>query len=121
MILLFLVISTLTITDVSLAGNYSDDWPTGGIVWDHTDVSGWAVTSNLSSVVVSGGGITYNHDKSCSWPMYDRSVNANAWVIHKNSDGRWHANTWDFMRKCQISKDSSHVGWGGGRPKAGQT
>ncbi|MCP3899796.1 MAG: hypothetical protein GY707_08815, partial [Desulfobacteraceae bacterium] len=90
-------------------------------MWDHTNVSGWAVTSNLASVVVSGGGITYNHDKSCSWPMYDRSVNANAWVIHKESDGKWHANTWDFMRKCQLTKDASHVGWVGGRPRAGQT
>ena len=105
------------------AGAYRDELPVpmSQIVWDHTDVSGWRVNSDLSTVYIEGGYINMPHTQTCTWPMYDAAVNANAWVIHKSVvDGRWHANTWDFMRKCQISKGEHDVGWGTTRPYHGQ-
>jgi hypothetical protein len=115
-VLFLLAVGTAT------AAAYRDQLPVpmSQIVWDHTNVSGWRVNSDLHSVYIEGGNINLPHTQACSWPMYDHAVNANAWVIHKESDGRWHANTWDFMRKCQTAKGEHDVGWGTRRPYSGQ-
>ena len=105
------------------AGAFRDQLPVpmSQIAWDHTNVSGWTINSDLHSVYIEGGYINMPHTQACTWPMLDAAVNANAWVIHKSVvDGRWHANTWDFMRKCQTTKGEHDVGWGSTRPYHGQ-
>jgi hypothetical protein len=112
--LILLLFSVLAIGNASAAAAYRDDLPVSSydqIVWDHTDVSGWVINSDLHKVYISGGYLNMPHTKACDWPMYDKAVNANAWVIHKSTrDGKWHANTWDFMRKCQTTKGEHDVG-----------
>jgi hypothetical protein len=99
-------------TSKSYSAAYRDELPVpfSQIVWDHTDVSGWAVTAKLEKVYIEGSLLWVPNNKACCWPMYDHAVNANVWVFHLADDGRWHANTWDFMRVNQISKHAGDVG-----------
>jgi hypothetical protein len=112
---LFPVLFALVLLAVgtATAATYRDDIPVpfSQIVWDHPNISGWPITSDLATVYIEGGQLYISHSKRCSWPLADAVVNANSWVIHKStSDNRWHANTWDFMRQCQESKGEHDVG-----------
>ncbi len=121
---LLVVLLVVLMASIVNAGMYTDQIPVpfSQIVWDHTNVSGWPITSKLSSVYISGSLLWMPFDKSCKWPPLDGVVNANSWVIHKRlEDETWHANTWDFMRVCQISKHSEAVGAPDGwRPTEGE-
>lgn len=95
----------------------SDEVPAdfSGVVWLHTNVSGWKQSSTLSSVSVSSSSITLNYDKANSWPQYSSSedLNANPWIFVKQ-DGTWYAATWEWLRKGQTTKsvsavDGSHI------------
>lgn len=89
-----------------------DDFP-AGLVWLHTDVSAWPVTSVLDSVSVDGRMIHMPYDKANVWPGRtgagtSANVNANPWII-ANHDGTWYAVTWEWMRPGQTSKSQSAV------------
>jgi hypothetical protein len=82
-----------------------------GVVWLHTDVSGWAPTASLS-VSFSGDYIHLNYDKAKVWPD-SGGVNANPWVFVWK-DGVWYAATWEWLSTGQTSKpknvvDGAHI------------
>jgi hypothetical protein len=82
-----------------------------GVVWLHTNVSGWAQTANLSSVTVSSSQICLNHDKANEWPGVDHVgafVNGNPWIFIRH-DHKWYAATWEWMRHGQTCKNRSSV------------
>lgn len=106
----------------------ADDLPEG-VVWLHTDVSGWPITAALD--VEIGRSIVYKSDKANVWPNADveGGVNANPWVI-ANVGGKWYAATHEWMRKGQWSKGKHTVAGdhckrtplsGDWRPKSGET
>jgi len=77
-----------------------------GVVWLHTNVSGWAQTGNLRSVTVTGGAISLDYDKAKVWPGKNHSganVNANPWIF-VNVGGTWHAGTFEWFRTGQTAK-----------------
>jgi len=87
----------------------------GEVIWLHTNVSGWAVTADLSSVTVDLGGdqICLNHDKAGTWDSTDIGgdgtyVNANPWVFIEH-EGAWYGATWEWMRPDQTCKSASSV------------
>ena len=81
-----------------------------GVVWLHTDVSGWAQTASLNASV-SGGQIVLKYDKAKVWPGVSAGgtiCNANPWVfVHRN--GKWYAATFEWLRPGQTSKPVSTV------------
>ena len=115
-----LIVFLLAIATKGESATFKDEWPVppSQIIWDHGNISGWKVTGDLSSVYIEKDFLYMWNSKRCDWPLLEgEPVNANSWVIHKReSDGRWHANTWDFMRQCQERKDAEAVGapdgWG---------
>ncbi len=111
---------SLVAAGAATAAKYQDQMPDGVIVWDHQDVSGWAITSDLHKVDISGGQINMLHTQACNWPLVDSAVNANSWVIRKKNN-IWRASTWDFMRRCQTTKGYHDVGADDGwRPRDGE-
>lgn len=85
----------------------------GDVTWLHTDVSGWPVTVNLSSVTFDGGQICLHHDiASKNWPIGNISgtdVVANPWVFIYHDD-RWYGATWEWLRPPgQTCKNMSSV------------
>jgi hypothetical protein len=84
------------------------------VTWvENMDVSDWPVTSNLSSVTLSGGQICMNYDRADVWPSTFVGSNnveavANAWVIAEHN-GQWYGKTWEWMRPGQTCKTSSSV------------
>ncbi len=83
----------------------------GNVRWLHTDVSGWAQTTNLASVTFQGGQICLNHDHADAWPPGDIGgvvVAANPWVFIWH-EGRWWGATWEWMRPGQTCKNQSSV------------
>jgi len=115
------------------------DTPTGPpdldeVIWLHTDVSDWAVTSVLSSVTESGTSICLEYDKADEWPIHEvggTEVVANPWIFIWQDDV-WYAGTWEWMRPGQTCKSMSSVAGshikvapfpehGGWEPTSGQT
>ena len=82
-----------------------------GVVWLHTNVSGWEQTANLSSITVGGGSICLPYDKTEVWYGLDHVgafVNANPWIFIYQ-DGVLYAATWEWMRFGQTCKNASSV------------
>ncbi|MFZ3046256.1 MAG: hypothetical protein WA151_10100 [Desulfatirhabdiaceae bacterium] len=82
----------------------------GGVVWLHTNVSGWAQTGVLSSVTLTDSTITLNYNKANVWPQLSSSqdVNANPWIF-VNLDGVWYAATWEWLKTGQTVKAITSV------------
>jgi len=83
----------------------------GGVKWLHKNVSGWPVTSNLSSVTFKPGQICLNHDKASAWPGVDLGdvvVAANPWIFIYQ-DKTWYAATWEWMKVGQTCKNKKAV------------
>ncbi len=78
-----------------------------GVVWLHTDVSDWAVTSPLS-VSFGSGLIRLDYDKADVWPEDERGLNGNPWIF-VYQDGTWYAATWEWLRGGQTAKNMSSV------------
>jgi hypothetical protein len=81
------------------------------VSWLHTDVSSWAVTSNLASVSVSGGQICLEYDKADEWPegeISDVVVVANPWIFIWDNE-QWYGATWEWMRPGQTCKNAASV------------
>jgi hypothetical protein len=100
-----------------------DDFDEDKIIWLHTDVSGWDVTST-----VTGGHITHDelcvyHTKAGEWPKVygifpedpEAPMEGNIWVIAR-VEGLWYAATFDYLRpgdECKY-EDFSPSGEGPG-------
>ncbi len=82
------------------------------VTWLHTDVSGWAQVSTLSSVTWRGSQICLDYDRADVWPTRTITggvaVNANPWVFIWR-DGRWYGATWEWMRPGQTCKNQTSV------------
>ena len=92
-------------TDISVSAD------SAGVVWLHTDVSGWAQTASLG-VSISGDTIRLKYDKTNVWParvpLTSTPLNANAWVFVRQN-GTWYAATWEWLKPGQTSKATSSV------------
>ena len=88
------------------------------VTWLDTNVSGWAQTSVLSSVTISGSNISFPFDKTNVWASYYLSgdnvyVNANPWIFIPQ-DGTWYAATFEWFRPGTYTKptyvvDGDHI------------
>jgi hypothetical protein len=81
-----------------------------GVVWLHTNVSGWAQTANLRTVIHSNS-VEMDYNKSTEWRGVNTAgalVNANPWIFVYR-DGKWYAATWEWMRHGQTVKSKSAV------------
>ncbi len=88
------------------------------VTWLHTNVSGWPVTANLSTVRFSSTEICLDHDKTSTWTAVtiepDVDVNANPWAFIWSPDvssygGQWYGATWEWMRPGNTCKGSYAV------------
>lgn len=92
-----------------------DEIPVANVVWLHTDVSKWAITSELK-VSLSGSLIVYDQDGTSKWPPASAiggSMAGNAWVFIPK-DGFWYAATHEWMtpgqtHKLKSSVDGAHI------------
>jgi hypothetical protein len=83
--------------------------------WLHTDVSGWAETSQISRVEFDLEGrnvktICFPHSKAGRWPIIENGE-GNVWVFGQIG-GRWYAGTWDWLKKGQVCKTANGFYWG---------
>ena len=78
-----------------------------GVIWLHTNVSSWAVTSPLS-VSFGGSTITLDYDKADVWPGNGEGLNGNPWIFVWQ-DNQWYAATWEWLRVGQTTKNKSSV------------
>jgi hypothetical protein len=98
------------------------------VTWLHTNVSGWAVTSQITSASIGDPPICIRHTKAGQWPVRD-GLEGNPWIF-VNLDGRWYAATYEWLRSGQICKGihrdniGAHIerppldSW---RPRSGET
>ncbi|MFH1654582.1 MAG: hypothetical protein ABIE74_11100, partial [Pseudomonadota bacterium] len=109
------------ISSVSAFGNDINPPPSidiNDIDWGDANVSGWAQTSTIQSVTISGDSISFPHSKAGQWPIGDpfgdgTAVEGNVWIfVHLN--GQWKAATFDWLRPGQTTKDTSNILCGGG-------
>jgi len=86
------------------------------VVWLHTNVTDWPVTTNLS-VNLQGGTICFNYDKQNSWPgvpiehnsgNYMIDVVANPWVFVQH-EGQWYGGTWEWFVAGSACKNKTSV------------
>jgi hypothetical protein len=105
----------------------SDSIDLNSVTWLHTNVSGWAETSRITSVSVGAPPICIEHTKAGQWPVKD-GLEGNPWVF-VNQGGRWYAATYEWLAPGQTCKAihadniGSHIGipplssW---RPQSGE-
>ena len=87
-----------------------DEIPLTDIVWLHTDVSEWDITSELK-VSLSGSLIVYDQDGTSKWPatyVNGGDVSGNSWVFIYQ-DGVWYGATHEWMTPGQTHKEKSSV------------
>lgn len=78
------------------------------VTWLHADVSGWAVTSKITSIDIDPNTICIDHTKSGRWPV-NNGGEGNPWVFAKIG-GRWYAATYEWLRSGQVCKNISGGG-----------
>jgi hypothetical protein len=101
--------------------NTTGPGPTGGntpfnlgdVIWLHTNVSGWPITANLSSLNFNGSQVCMNYDKANAWPVTtigadNVEIVANPWIFIQHN-GQWYAATWEWLRPGQTCKAKSSV------------
>jgi hypothetical protein len=81
------------------------------VVWLHTNVSEWEVTSEVTDVIIDRSTICIEHTKAGKWPK--RGIGeGNPWVFG-NIDGTWYAATYEYLRSGQTCKHIERRGdWG---------
>jgi len=97
----------------SSPGSHPAGLTAGQVDWIDMDISSWPVTSNLSSVSLSGSQICLEYDKKDHWPVThvgpaDVEVVANPWVIAEDN-GQWYGRTFEWMRPGQTCKNRASV------------
>lgn len=89
-------------------------FPEGVTFHSGADVRGWKQTATLSSANFQGSTVCLDSDKRNVWPGSSKAlpsgtvVNANSWVIY-GSEGKWRAETFDWMRVGQLCKVTSNI------------
>lgn len=83
--------------------------------WLYTDVSGWAVTSNLT-LTQSGSDLVFDYDKMNDWPyvvdpVTGKLFNANSWIFVKRA-GTWHAGSFSWLRKEVFNRPMNTINGG---------
>jgi hypothetical protein len=88
----------------------SDTIDLSRVTWLHTNVSGWAETSRITSVSVGAPPICIAHTKAGQWPVRD-GLEGNPWVF-VNRGGRWYAATYEWLAPGQTCKgiDANNIG-----------
>ncbi|HEY8550040.1 MAG TPA: Ig-like domain-containing protein [Vicinamibacterales bacterium] len=98
------------------------------VVWLHTNVSNWRVTSQITAVSIGDPPICISHTKAGRWPVRD-GVEGNPWIF-VNRNGTWYAATYEWLRPGQTCKNISASNIGGHikkpplenwRPRSGET
>ena len=79
-----------------------------GVIWLHTNVSSWAVTSPLSVSFPNSSQIRLDYDKADVWPGNGEGLNGNPWIF-VYQDNQWYAATWEWLRVGQTVKNKSSV------------
>ncbi len=82
-----------------------DDFDENNIVWLHTDVSGWDVTSTVTGTHIDYDKLCVYHTKAGKWPEVfgifpeapEDPMEGNIWIIAR-VDGVWYAATFDYLR-----------------------
>ena len=92
-------------------GGAADQLNLGQVKWLHTNVSGWAKTSTITSTSIGGPPICINHTRSGSWPGISSSgtsttVAGNPWIFAKVG-GQWYGATFEWLRPGQTCKSIS--------------
>lgn len=79
------------------------DWPAG------QDVSLWPETVGIQVKHVGNGKISWDEvgDRSL-WPDRD-GTNANAWLIRETAPGQYKAETWEYVRPGQTTKNTINI------------
>lgn len=81
-----------------------------GVIWLHSNVSGWYQTAHLRTVI-HGNSVEMDYDKAHEWPGVNTAgafVNANPWIFVYR-DHKWYAGTWEWMRHGQTVKSKRAV------------
>lgn len=77
--------------------------------WLHTNISGWAQTSTITGVDITGDQICVYHTRAGTWPRTEFGnedpieVEGNVWII-AFVNGAWWAATYDWLRPGQECK-----------------
>lgn len=83
------------------------DFDINNVVWLHTNLSGWEVTSELTDVSITGGAIRMTFDAGTRWRSFlggTAYFNATPLVVVK-INGTYYAGTWQWFR----SGSNSHL------------
>jgi hypothetical protein len=79
------------------------EWPEG------EDVSTWPETVKLDVSNVGNGLISWKETGDrLQWPDAD-GTNANAWIIHEVSPGKYKAETWEYVAAEQTTKQLENI------------
>lgn len=90
----------------SSTGGGGDAFDLSTATFLHANVSGWPVTSTVTSVTIGNPPICIRHTKAGGWPIIQVSgtdVEGNAWVAFQVG-GKWYAATWEYLRPGQTCK-----------------
>jgi hypothetical protein len=94
-----------TPTDSATEFSDYDDFDEDTIIWLHTDVSDWDVTSTVESAHITYTELCVYHSMAGKWPEVlgifpeepEAPMEGNIWVIAR-VDGLWYAATFDYLR-----------------------
>jgi hypothetical protein len=98
-----------TAAEASSGGGGGDALNLSTATFLHANISGWPVTSTVTSVSIGNPPICIKHTKAGGWPVIQVSgtnVEGNAWVAFQIG-GTWYAATWEYLRPGQTCKQLS--------------
>jgi hypothetical protein len=75
------------------------------VVWLHTNVSNWRVTSTITNVSIGNPPICIEHTKAGRWPTVN-GLEGNPWIF-ANINGTWYAATYEWLKPGQTCKGIS--------------
>lgn len=87
-------------------GSGVDDIDPRRVRWLHQDVSGWPITSRITSVTITRSEICVDHTGAGRFPTSrfgDIDVEGNVWVFYQFG-GVWYGATYDWLRPGQVCK-----------------
>ena len=90
-------------------GGAADQLNLGQVTWLHTNVSGWAKSSTITSTSIGDPPMCINHTKSGVWPVVftaGANLEGNPWVFAKIG-GKWYGGTYEWNRPGQTCKSIS--------------
>jgi len=91
--------------------NTEDEIPISSVTWHHASPENFKVTAQLSNIHINGLTITWSFSQP-GWKEEDGNaggVVGNMWVFAK-IDGRWHAATWEWLRRTTSRSHLEAVG-----------